>query len=130
MSVARKLKLLGRLDDRPQLVESCVADIEHLNLIRLSFQNIQNDLKSLFIFRSQQVECLARPADTGCTAASVHVNFGIKGALVMNYVVDVGDIETASSNIGADKNCLRPGLRLSNFNGRLFNFGHTSLEPV
>jgi hypothetical protein len=100
-AVISDFKLLGRLNHRAKHVKGGVAHVEHLYIVGMTFQYVENNLERFLIVGRQKVQSFTRAADTCSTTTAMNVDFRVEGALIMEYVVYVGDVEAASCDIGA-----------------------------
>ena len=77
----------------------------------------------LLVFRAEQGQAFTLASNSSCSTASVDVYLRIERALVMEDILDIGDIETSSSDVRAYKHStvLRSAVLTSL---------HLALEPV
>jgi len=126
-------KLLGRPDNFPQHLKLSVLHIEHLNIVSWFFKDFTDRLKVLFVFGSEQVQGLAWFSDTSGTPTPVNIDLSVEGALVVDNIVYVGDVETSRSDISANQdNAVMIGVssRWAKFDGLPFDLLNTRSEPI
>lgn len=98
------LKVSGCLNSGPKHLQVRVLHIEHRDIAHVFFKYSTDSLEVSFVRRGQQSQRITRLANSSSATTSVNVDFSVEWTLIVNNILHVGDVKTASSHVCADEN--------------------------
>jgi hypothetical protein len=96
----------------------------------VTLEHIKDNLKRFLIFWREKIKGLTWATDTCSATTTVDIDFGIERTLIMEDIVYIRDVKTASCDVSANKNNLLAGLSFANLHGSSFKFLNARFKSV